>query len=213
MIQMPPILLSDRWRCRRRGGRLLVLAARDRDRRLGLGAGAFHVEPAEAHLDAVAAQQPHPVDAAGGTGQHVGLRDGEDDGAGAGDQLEKFRLRLAAVRLDVKLVGEVGAAAAERKLPGLRVGQIDGLAGGDADLDAVDLALELLGDILAAVGARRRRAGYRERRAPPAIPRPMWSICGSPFSCKCPFTPLKPRRPISCRGRGRKSIGTVDQNP
>ncbi len=36
----------------------LIRAARDRNRRLGLGAGAFKVEAAIAHLDGVAAQYP-----------------------------------------------------------------------------------------------------------------------------------------------------------
>ncbi len=79
-----------------------------------------------------------------------------DEGRRGGDQFVKFRLRLAAVRLGVQLIAEVAASTAEREFPGLRVRQIDDVGGGDADLKSIDLAFELGGEIVAAIGPRRR---------------------------------------------------------
>src|SRR5947208_2549166 len=59
---------------------LLVLAAGHHDRSLGLGARAFHVEPAEAHRNLVAAQDAHALDAARGASRNVGLRNRENCG-------------------------------------------------------------------------------------------------------------------------------------
>ena len=138
--------------------RLFVRAARDRNRRFGFGAAAIHIETAVARLDVVAAEQAHPLDAARRAPQHVVLRQGEDDGGGAGDEIEKGRLWLAAVGLGEQLVGDVAAGAAERDFLGLRVRQIDQVGRGLAHGEAVDLAFELGREIVAAVGARRRRA-------------------------------------------------------
>ncbi len=140
-------------RCRRSS---LVLATGDRDRRLGLGARAVHIEPPVAHLDVVAAQQSHPLDAAGDAGHGVVLRHREDNRRSAPDQIEKFLLRLAAVGLGVELVGIVGAFAAQRQFPRRRMRQIDDTACGKVDLEPVDIGLELFGDVLAAIGAGRR---------------------------------------------------------
>jgi hypothetical protein len=65
----------------------LIRAARDRNRRLGLGTGAFKVEAAIAHLDSIAAQQPQPLDATRGAGQGTVLRHGKDDSGRAGDEV------------------------------------------------------------------------------------------------------------------------------
>ena len=140
---------------------LLVGAAGDGDRRLGLGSAAFKVEAAIAHLDIVAAQQPHPFDAARGASQGVVLRQGEDDRRSTSDEVEEAGFWIAAIRLGIEFVLVVAAGTAERELLGLRVRQIDDVGGGDADLKAVDLVLELACNIVAAVGARRARRSLR----------------------------------------------------
>jgi hypothetical protein len=145
-------------RLRRPTPALLVGAARDRDRRIGLGARAIHVEAAVARRDIVAVEQPHPLDAARSTPQHVVLRQREDDGGGTCDQIEELRRRFAAVGLGEQLVGIGAAGAAERDLLGLGMRQVDQVGCGLADADAVDLVLELARQIVAAVGARRRGA-------------------------------------------------------
>src|SRR5437899_12052007 len=96
---------------------LLVLAPRNRDRSFGLGARAFHVEPAVAHAHLVAAQNAHALEAAGGAGRGVVLRHGEDDGGHGAYQIEELRLGLA-VALGVELDGIIVAAAADRQLLG-----------------------------------------------------------------------------------------------
>src|SRR5450432_4189122 len=62
---------------------LLVRAARDGDRGLGLGPGAAHVEAAMADRDIVAAEQPHPLHAAVDAAQHIVLGQREDHRARA----------------------------------------------------------------------------------------------------------------------------------
>src|SRR5260370_6637057 len=91
----------------------LIRAARDRDRRVRLGPGAVHVEAAIARLDIVAAEQAHPLDAAGGAAEHIVFWQREDDGRGAGDELEKRRFRLSAVGLGAMLDSVVSAGARE----------------------------------------------------------------------------------------------------
>src|SRR6185369_17475116 len=56
----------------------LVLAARNRDRGFGLGAVAHHVEAAVAQFHIVAAENPHPLDAARYTPRCIVDRHGED---------------------------------------------------------------------------------------------------------------------------------------
>ena len=152
---------------------LLVGAAGDGDRRLGLGSAAFKVEAAIAHLDSVAAQQPHPLDAAGGASQGVVLRQGEDDGRSTADEVEEAGFWIAAIRLGIEFVLVVAAGTAEREFLGLRVRQIDDVGGGDADLKAVDLVLELACNIVAAVGkgGRGARYGQRQRGQQRRVPR------------------------------------------
>ena len=70
-------------------------------------------------------------------------------------RLRKAGLRLAAVGLGEQLVGDVAGGAAQRDFLGLRVRQIDQIGRGFADGEAVDLALELGREIVAAVGAGR----------------------------------------------------------
>src|SRR6202035_5517619 len=101
--------------------------------------------------------EAHPLDAALRASQHVLPRQSEDDGAGAGDQAEEGRLWLAAVGFYEQLVGDVAAGAAECDHFGLRVRQIDQVGRGLADAKPIDLALELAREVVAAVGARRRR--------------------------------------------------------
>src|SRR5262249_40128141 len=95
---------------------LFVLAARDRDRGLGLGAAAFHVEPSIPHRNLVAAQNAHALQAARGAGRGVVLRHREDDRGRSPDEVVEL-LRRPAVALGIELVG-IGlpvAAAAERQ--------------------------------------------------------------------------------------------------
>ena len=68
------------------------------------------------------------------------------------------RSTKAGVGFREQLVGDVAAGAAERELLGLGVRQIDQIGRGLADGKAVDLALELAREIVAAVGARGRGA-------------------------------------------------------
>ena len=75
----------------------------------------------------------------------------EDDGGRGADQVEEFRLRPA-VALGIEFDGVVRAAAAQRHLLCRRMREIDGVAGLEADLDFVEPALELLGDILGGCG-------------------------------------------------------------
>ena len=109
---------------------LLVLWPRDRDRRLGLCARAFHVEALVAHRDLVAAQQAHALQAARRAGRGIVLWQREGDRCGGGDKIKKLRGRLA-VALGIELVGIVLSlgAAAERKLLCGRVGEIDDVGG------------------------------------------------------------------------------------
>ena len=69
--------------------------------------------------------------------------------------------RLAAVALDVEFVGVFAVGAAERHFLGQRMRQIDDVGRGDADFQIVDLILELVGDVRAAVGPRRRGGEVR----------------------------------------------------
>jgi len=142
---------------------LLVQAAGDRDRGLGLGPGAAHVEAAVADGDVVAAEQAHALDAAGRARHHVVFRQREDDRGGACDQVDEGRFWLA-VGLGEQLVGEIAPGAAERDLPGAGVRQIDQVGGGLADPHSVDLVLELGGKVVAAVGARGRGGECGEQR-------------------------------------------------
>ena len=106
-----------------------------------------------------------------------------------------FGLRSA---LGVELDGIVAAAAAERQLLRRRMRQIDHVAGIDADLDAVDLVLQFLGGILAAVGPRRRcaeRGEQRQRGGKQGRSAKLWSQS----HCECPFAPLNPARGFPAR--------------
>jgi len=79
---VPGRVAAQLHRARRKSGKvpgLFVLAARDRDRRIRLGARAFHVEPPVTHGDLVAAQEAHPLQAACRARRGVVLRHGEDD--------------------------------------------------------------------------------------------------------------------------------------
>jgi hypothetical protein len=77
----------------------LIVATRDRNRRIGLGTGALEIEATVAHPDSIPAQQAQPVDAARGAGQGTVLRQGEDDSGRATDEVEEGAFRRRAVRL------------------------------------------------------------------------------------------------------------------
>jgi hypothetical protein len=144
---------------------LLVGAARDGDGGFGLGPGAAHVEAAVAAGDVVAAQQSGLPDAARYAFEHFILRQGEDDGGRTGDQID-IGLRRLAVRFGEQLIGETAASAPERDLARVRMCQIDHVRRGLPDPQAVDLPLELVGEVVAAVGARGRggEGGKRKKR-------------------------------------------------
>ena len=99
--------------------------------------------------------QAGPLDAARRAFQHVVLRQCEDDGGGAGDQIEKGRRRLA-VSLGEQLIAEILARTAERDFPGVRVRQIDRARGRLANPHSIDLALELTREIVAPIRPRWR---------------------------------------------------------
>src|SRR6266702_5506540 len=140
--------------------RLLVLRPRDRDRGVRFRTRALHVEALVAHRHLVAAQQAHALQAARGPGRAIVLWQRKSNGCGRRDQIKKLWRRLA-VTLGIELVG-IGlslGAAAERKLLRRRVGQIDDVGGLEVDLQPVDAAGELLGDVVALVRTRRRGEG------------------------------------------------------
>src|SRR5438874_11808701 len=93
---------------------LLVPAARDRDRGFGLCSRATHVETAIPGRDVTSVNNSHSLDAAGRASAHVVFRQRENDRGGAGDEIEKGRRWLAAVRFGEWLVAEVAAGAAGR---------------------------------------------------------------------------------------------------
>jgi hypothetical protein len=78
-----------------------------------------------------------------------------DDGGGAGYEIEKGGGWLAAVGFGEQLVGDVATGAAQRDFFRLGMRQVDQVGRGLADAEAVDLALELAREIVAAIGARR----------------------------------------------------------
>jgi hypothetical protein len=67
----------------------LIRATGNRNRQFSLGTVALEVEPAITHLDRIAAQQPHPIDAANDAGEDFVLCHAEDDGGGAADEVEE----------------------------------------------------------------------------------------------------------------------------
>src|SRR5207248_591500 len=95
---------------------LLVPAARDRDRGIGFCPRTAHIETAIPGRDVIAVNDSHAPDAAGRALAHVVFRQREDDRGGAGDEIEKGRRRLAAVRFYEQLIAKVAAGAAERDL-------------------------------------------------------------------------------------------------
>ena len=141
-----------------------VVRTGDDDRCLRFGPGAAHVEAAVAGRDIVTMNEAHPVDAAGRAFQHVRLRQSEDDGGGAGHEIEERRIGLPAGAPGIELVGQVPAGAAERQLGRLRVGQIDQIGGGAAHRKAVNLAFQLSREVIAGIGPRRRCTGRDDER-------------------------------------------------
>src|SRR5436309_2965367 len=131
---------------------LLLPGARDRDRGVGFCPGTAHVEAAIAGRDVIAVNDSHSLDATGRASAHVVFRQREDDRRGAGDEIEKGRRRLAAVRSGEQLVAEVAAGAAERDLLYLRMRKIDHVRCGLADAETIDLAFELEGEIVTEIG-------------------------------------------------------------
>src|SRR6202035_4401627 len=121
---------------------------------------------------------------------HVALGQGENDGGSAGDEVDEFRLRFAAVGLGVEFVGKVAAGTAERKLLGLRVRQVDDVGGGDADVQAIDLVFELGRDIVTAIGARGGGAGDGQRHGREQHECCVWYRRSPKFRVQCHRMPL-----------------------
>src|SRR3954463_16234318 len=88
---------------------LLVPSARNRDRSVGFCPRTAQVEAAIPGRDVIAVNDSHALNAAGRALSHVVFRQREDDRGGAGDEIEKGRRRLAAVRFGEQLVAEVAA--------------------------------------------------------------------------------------------------------
>src|SRR3954462_15499123 len=95
---------------------LLVSGGRDGDRGVRFCPRTAHVEAAIPGRDVIAVNDSHELDATRRTLAHVVFRQREDDRGGAGDEIEKGRRRLAAVRFGEQLVAEVAAGAAQRDL-------------------------------------------------------------------------------------------------